>query len=108
MIQDLNLSMIRVCKHKYSLYPKFPISAGIRERSILSPFFFNIFINDIPSNSFSYLALFADNIAFIASNDILKNFRHNFQDHLNNINKFPHKWETSGQSRKDSNNNFYS
>lgn len=80
---------------KNSLSSPCPQSCGLPQGSILSPFLFNIYINDIPHSPKTKLAQFADDTALYASSKNLKYCTIAITNHMKNITKWCHSWKIS-------------
>lgn len=76
-----------------TLSKKFKSMAGVPQGAILSPFLFNIYINDIPKNSNTQLALFADDTAIIAVSSQKTQANKYIQNHIAELEKYYDKWK---------------
>lgn len=77
-----------------------PIPAGVPQGSILSPFLFNLFINDIPRNNNTKLALFADDTALIATSFQKTQANKYLQSHINELEYYYDKWKIKVNAEK--------
>lgn len=80
----------------------FNIPAGVPQGSLLAPFLFNVFINDVKSTKNADLAIFADDTALMceASWKNAKAIRNNLQTAFNKIQKFFLSWKIKINSSK--------
>lgn len=69
------------------------ITTGVTQGSALGPILFNFYINDVPNNPKTKLAIFADDTAIFASSWSSLYLKKYLQDHLNNILKFFQDWK---------------
>ena len=69
------------------------ISAGVPQGSVLRPILFNIYLNDIPKNANTHLALFADDTAIYASSWKIKQAAHYVNLHLHEILEYLDNWK---------------
>lgn len=66
---------------------------GLPQGSILSPVLFNAYINDIPKQQNTKIALFADDTAVYTSSTNEAHARINLQRHLTILERYFHKWK---------------
>jgi Reverse transcriptase (RNA-dependent DNA polymerase) len=73
----------------------FPIIAGVPQGSTLSPFLFNLFINDIPKQKNCELALYADDTVLFCKKSWknLKSLKFNLLKSLKSISQFFQNWK---------------
>ena len=81
---------------------KYSISAGVPQGSPLSPYLFNIFINDMPIPKHCKIACYADDTAIISSikNYDLETLTKRLEDGLSKIHKFFASWKIKINSTK--------
>lgn len=77
-----------------------PIPAGVPQGAIISPHLFNYFINDIPKNNNTKLALFADDTALIATSFQKTQANKYLQRHINQLEIYYRKWKIKINSDK--------
>ncbi|UYV84156.1 hypothetical protein LAZ67_X001354 [Cordylochernes scorpioides] len=70
-----------------------PIQTGVPQGSILGPYLFNIYINDIPLHSKCKLKLFADDTAILFNSKSVNLLVTQLQDYLNDIIKWCDEWK---------------
>ena len=76
------------------------ISAGVPQGSVLGPILFNIYLNDIPKNANTQLALFADDTAIYASSWKFKQAAHYVNLHLHEILEYLDSWKLKTNTDK--------
>jgi hypothetical protein len=69
------------------------IPAGVPQGSLLGPFLFNVFINDIPNPAGCEIALYADDTAVFTSSRSPNLIRKNLQNALTTLATFFRKWK---------------
>lgn len=103
-IQKLVISYIKdrtvQVTHKSKVSTKVTTAAGLPQGSVISPTLFNIFINDIPKNDQTQLALFADDTAVMASSTKEGKCREYAQRHLEEITEYFKKWKLQINAEK--------
>ncbi|UYV67852.1 hypothetical protein LAZ67_5002251 [Cordylochernes scorpioides] len=70
-----------------------PIQTGVPQGSILGPYLFNIYINDIPLHSKCKLKLFADDTAILFNSKSVNLLVTQIQNYLNDIIKWCDEWK---------------
>ncbi|UYV73421.1 hypothetical protein LAZ67_10003116, partial [Cordylochernes scorpioides] len=70
-----------------------PIQTGVPQGSILGPYLFNIYINDIPLHSKCKLKLFADDTAILFNSKSVNLLVTQLQNYLNDIIKWCDEWK---------------
>ncbi|UYV72398.1 hypothetical protein LAZ67_9002947, partial [Cordylochernes scorpioides] len=70
-----------------------PIQTGVAQGSILGPYLFNIYINDIPLHSKCKLKLFADDTAILFNSKSVDLLVTQLQNYLNDIIKWCDEWK---------------
>jgi hypothetical protein len=78
----------------------FEVSAGVPQGSILGPFLFLVFINDIPTLTHTVLAIFADDVAVWSSYDDADMADFNLQAALDEIHTWSTRWHVSFSASK--------
>lgn len=68
------------------------IKAGVRQGSMLGPFLFILFINDLPSISEAHINLYADDTSLMLSSDRMDTISNRLTKVIYKISIF-HKWE---------------
>jgi Reverse transcriptase (RNA-dependent DNA polymerase)/Endonuclease-reverse transcriptase len=73
----------------------FDVSAGVPQGSILGPFLFLVFINDIPTLTHTVMAIYADDVAVWSTHDDPDLADYNLQNVLNLIFHWSNTWHVS-------------
>ena len=83
-----------------------PITAGVPQGSTLSPFLFNIFINDLPQNEKIQTYLYADDLALSCENFVPNRALRRKNSHLIKLAQWLDKWHLSINANKSSHMEF--
>lgn len=77
-----------------------PIASGVPQGSILGPTLFSIYANDVPRDTKTTLALFADDTAIIGSAKKRDNLPRHMQRHVDKVTAWLNKWKLHINPRK--------
>lgn len=77
-----------------------PITAGVQQGSILGPTLFNIYVNDIPRNSLTNIAMYADDTALYTAAHHINSVATYIQSHINDLEIWFTKWKIKINTQK--------